>query len=140
MEKKPKFIRYVGGYKYQLAEAYEQIIPIKPAITIFSDFITLTEDGLLTIHKAYAWDGPSGPTFDTPAFMRGSLVHDVIYQLCRQGHLPKTQRGAADELLRAMCIEDGMWKIRAFYTYHAVRLFAGSAADPSNKKPILVAP
>ena len=138
--KKPKIIKYTDGYRYQLAEDYEIIIPIKPAITIFSDFITLTPAGLLTIHKGYAWDGPSGPTWDTPAFMRGALVHDVIYQLCRQGHLSKSYRRAADELLRAICIEDGMWRIRAWYVYHAVRLFAGDCADPSHRKPILSAP
>ena len=140
MKNLPKIIKYVAGYKYQLAEQYQIFTPVKPALTVFSDFITLEPDGLLTIHKGYAWDGPSGPTWDTPAFMRASLVHDVIYQLCRQGHISRDYRKTADELLRDICIEDGMWKIRAWYCYHAVRLFAGSCTDPSHKKPILTAP
>ena len=138
--KRLKFIRYQEGYKYQLTEAYEMIIPINPSVPVFSDFITLTLDGLLTVNKAYAWDGPSGPTFDSPAFMRGSLVHDVIYQLCRQGHLSTDCREAADDLLRAICIEDGMWRFRAWYVYWIVRLFAGSCVEPHHKKQIITAP
>jgi hypothetical protein len=37
--------------------------------------------------KGYAWNGPSGPTLDTRNFMRGSLVHDALYQLMREGRM-----------------------------------------------------
>ena len=91
--------------------------------------------------KGYAWDGPSGPTIDTRNFMRGSLVHDALYQLMREEHLDKeTYRKPADQLLRDMCREDGMWSIRAWWVYLAVRWWADPAADPANKKPIIKAP
>lgn len=60
------------------------------------------------IRKGYAWDGPSGPTFDTANFMRG----------------------AADNLLRAMCIEDGMSALRACWVWKGVRWGGKGAAGP----------
>lgn len=74
-------ILYKEGYKYQLAEEYTISIPIKPDSNIISDYIDLNNDGELVIKKGYAWDGPSGPTIDSLNFMRGSLVHDALYQL-----------------------------------------------------------
>lgn len=133
-------ISYTKGYKYQLEEPYQAMIPIKPDYDIFTDFAVLYKDGKLTIFKHYAWDGPSGPTIDSPVFMRASLVHDVLYQFMRQGLLPSTFRHDADELLRTMCLEDGMWRIRAWYVYHFVRLCAGPCADPSHKKVVFTAP
>ena len=79
-------ISYKKGYKYQLVEAYTVKISIRPKKSVASpsEFIVLTADGLLTINKGYAWDGPSGPALDTCNFMRGSLVHDALYQLMRE--------------------------------------------------------
>jgi len=111
-------IRYQGGYKYQLYEHYEQSTAIIPDTDIGSDishYIQLDTSGYLVITKGYAWDGPSGPTIDTKNFMRGSLVHDALYQLMRQGHLDRDEyRETADDLLRTMCREDGMSAIRAW--------------------------
>lgn len=145
-------ISYRDGYRYQLAETFSIVIkllshpsqwvdnpPVVGDLIIDTDYITLDEDGLLTIKKGYAWDGPSGPTFDTKNFMRGSLVHDVLYQLIREGHLSYI-RLFADNLLRTLCREDGMSWIRAWWIYRALRLFGSTAADPASKKPILTAP
>jgi hypothetical protein len=63
------------------------------------------------ISKGYAWDGPSGPTIDTGNFMRGSLIHDALYQLMRTGNLPTSFRERADLLLRKTCIDDGMRRV-----------------------------
>ncbi|OIQ00711.1 MAG: hypothetical protein AUK35_02375 [Zetaproteobacteria bacterium CG2_30_46_52] len=136
-------IAYKSGYKYQMVMAYEVNIPIKPALDIFTDYINLTQGGLLTIKKGYAWDGPSGPTIDTPNFMRGSLVHDALYQLMRteDEHFSKGQyRDAADRLLRSMCREDGMSWVRAWWVYHGLKIGGDAAADPSHKKATQHAP
>ena len=45
---------------------------------IEDDFFTLQEDGTLIVNKGFAWDGASGPTFDSRSSMRPSLVHDVF--------------------------------------------------------------
>ena len=134
-------IAYKKGYKYQLVENYITDINIKPEDTINSDYIDLTSNGQLTIKKGYAWDGPSGPTIDTLNFMRGSLVHDALYQLMRNNFLDKNQyRQEADRLLATMCKQDGMSAARAWIVYQGVRFGGDPSADPSNKKPVIKAP
>ena len=128
--------RKLKRYKYRLMENYTMPVDMKPDNDIVvTDFVILTTAGELTVNKHYAWDGPSGPTIDTKSFLRGSLVHDVLYQLMREQRLSQSHRKYADELLREMCREDGMSRFRAWYVYHALRLFASGAAKPSLKPP-----
>lgn len=136
-----KCISYKKGYKYQLTADYETHIHIKPSEFIDTEYLSLTPEGKFTIKKGYAWDGPSGPTVDTLNFMRGSLVHDALYQLMREQHLDNDiHRVLADRLLQKMCKEDGMFSIRAWWVYQGVRLCGGPAADPANKKSVITAP
>lgn len=101
---------------------------------INSILISLWAGGRLEIFEHYIWDGPSGPAIDTKTFMRGSLVHDALYQLMREGRLDRKHRKYADQLLRKICIEDGMAKWRAWYVYHAVRMF-GKNNSMARKNP-----
>ncbi len=133
-------IRYRNGYKYQLVDPYSVETVIHPSVSIDTDYIALDTSGPLTVKKGYAWDGPSGPTIDTKNFMRGSLVHDALYQLMRDGYLPETFRELADLELHRICREDGMSKFRAWYVLLGVRKGAGFAASPESKKPVLEAP
>jgi hypothetical protein len=121
--------RRLKKYKYQLMRnyKYETGICINHDVKI-QGFVALAPTGTLNISKGYAWDGPSGPTIDTKNFMRGSLVHDALYQLMRLKLLPASLRETADMLLRRICIEDGMCRLRAWYVYWCVRLFASAAA------------
>ena len=144
MSAKPA-IKYKAGYKYQLAEDYSVNVGFCPFLspdeTISTNFIRLAGNGDLTIRKGYAWDGASGPAVDTRSFMRGSLVHDALYQLMRMGLLEANYyRDDADLALQRICIVDGMWRVRAWWVYRSVALFAKSAADPSHRKPVLTAP
>ncbi len=133
-------IRYRSGYKYQLAEEYQVQVSVKQANDIKRDFIELTPEGMLTIKKGYAWDGPSGPTCDAPNFMRGSLVHDALYQLLRNEVIDEQWRDEADDELRRICREDGMSRIRAKWVHFAVRKWGKVAASPESKKKIHIAP
>lgn len=133
-------IAYRAGYKYQLAEDYSVQLDFAPAADIKDDFLEFNPIGVLTVRMGYAWDGPSGPTIDTPNFMRGSLVHDALYQLMRERRLDQAHRKAADETLRRICREDGMSQIRAWWVYQGVRLGGGPSANPANDKPVLWAP
>lgn len=133
-------IAYKKGYKYQLVEGYATTIPIRPDQDIDTDYIALTHEGQLQIRKGYAWDGPSGPTIDTLNFMRGSLVHDALYQLMREEKLGHENREPADRLLQQMCRDDGMSSIRAWWVYTGLRIGGDPAADPANRKPIVRAP
>lgn len=116
-------IKYIAGYKYQLNDEYSITLPFT-CPDIDDEFISVRK-GVLIISKGYAWDGPSGPTLDTPDFMRGSLVHDAGYQLGRGGLLDESFREKFDSLLREICIEDGMSVIRADVVYTGVREFGG---------------
>ncbi len=123
--------RELRRYKYQLLADYEDTIPLRPPADQAFRFVALSAAGRLLVRSGYAWDGPSGPTLDTRDFMRGSLVHDALYQLMRLGALDwRTQREAADDLLRDLCIADGMPRWRAWYVHRGVRLFAEGNARP----------
>jgi len=132
-------IKYRSGYKYQLVEDYGLFLDKAPAELIQTRFITFEPTGFFHVRQDYAWDGPSGPTIDTPDFMRGSLVHDAFYQLMRLGLLDRKWRKYADELLQKLCLEDGMDKARAMYVYTAVRLWGHTSATGPEKE-ILHAP
>jgi|AntRauTorcE11897_2_1112592.scaffolds.fasta_scaffold00003_10 hypothetical protein len=121
-------------YKYTLVDSFSRKIEIETDHKLGNDFLYLDENGILFISKGYSWDGPSGPTIDTKNFMQGSLVHDALYQLMREKHLDLKYRKYADELLRTMCIEDRMSKLRALFVYWAVRIFGESSAIPDTQK------
>lgn len=133
-------IKYRKGYKYQLYNDYSIATGIKRPSDVATSFLFLSRGGILTISKGYAWDGPSGPTFDTKNFMRGSLVHDALYQLMREGLLPQGYREKADRLLREICLDAGMSKLRAWYVYRGVSRFAFPFARPELRIPIQEAP
>ncbi len=133
-------IKYWSGYKYILAEDYSIQTPILLPSHVNHDFLSMTMYGLLTINEGYAWDGPSGPTIDTPSAMRGSLVHDALYQMMREELLSLHYRPVADQMLYKLCIEDGMWKWRAWLWRREVGKFAGFAAMPENERRVITAP
>ena len=150
-------IHYRDGYKYQLANPYSCMIPLRPPATIMVPFITFYMTGNLQIASGYAWDGPSGPTVDTRSAMRGSLIHDALYQLMRMRQLAGFWRDMADQIYRDTAIYDGVmlaqsswWGVRhtrvasvhTRYNLHYIFLRAGgaAAASPANTKEILTAP
>jgi hypothetical protein len=116
-------MKYRMGYKYQLETTEKYDTGIKGSPALCEPFLELFANGKLVILRGYAWDGPSGPSFDTHNFMRGSLVHDALYQLMGRGNLSTGYKEKADRLLQQICIEDGMCSFRAWYVYQAVRFF-----------------
>lgn len=134
-------IKYKDGYKHQLFEDYRLNVGIiPPKYPIDTPFIKLDMQGNLTIKAGYAWDGASGPTFDTPTCKRGSLVHDALYQLMREEQISLTNRQKADQLLRDICIEDGMWKWRARCWYIAVQKAALHSSTCEGERKVITAP
>lgn len=127
-----RFIQYKNRrrYKYTLFDDYRHETGITPLHAITTRFIDLDMSGMLTIKKNYAWDGASGPILDTKRIMRGSLVHDALYQLMREKHLPQKARENADWLLREICLEDGMPEFNADLVYLAVDLFGQLYTKP----------
>ena len=127
------YYRKLHKYKYQLTENFTYKTKIIGK-DITTEYLRLDELGCLHIKRGYCWDGPSGPTFDTKSSMRASLVHDALYQLIRMGELLPSDRKAADELLYQICLEDAMWKWRAWLWYRTVKKAAGWAAEPGSQK------
>jgi len=117
-------------YKYNLHSDLEFETGINVDNPQNLGLLEIVAKGKLTIRKGYSWDGPSGPTIDTKNFMQGSLIHDALYQLMREGVLPQHLRQKADEILQAVCIKDGMSKVRAWWVYRGVRIGGTSSARP----------
>lgn len=134
-----KCLYFKRGYKYQTSREYR----IKTAITGYSIkllFLSLHPDGLLTIFTGYAWNGASGPTFDTLNSMIGSLIHDVGYQLIRLGLIDPKYKEYLDQVLHDICTEDGMYSWRADYWRWAVLNFGVGSTKPSAEPKEEVAP
>ena len=126
--------RSLKQWKYQLLSGVSVSTIWRPKDIIRSShgWIEIYPNGTLIVKKGYAWDGPSGLTIDTETFMRGSLFHDALYQLMREGLLPQEDREKTDQLLRKICKEDGMNSLRRRYVYRLVRMFGAKNAKPKN--------
>lgn len=135
-------IGYKKGYKYQVSYTVQVDTGIIPPIPIDSDYSSLSGDGILTIKKGFSYDGPSGPTISSPNFMAASLCHDALYEMLRLAYLPEKMgfRKKADKLLRKMCCDNGMTKIRAAWVYAGVRIGARPSSRPSHARKIIKAP
>lgn len=125
-----KQIQFEEGYKYQLHRTITAQLDIF-GFTVFNEFYCLTVDGILSIKQGYAWDGPSGPCPDWKCFMRGSLVHDVLYQMMRMKELPQTCFHPANLEFKKIVLEDSKaWqKPMAQIVYLAVEKFGRKFAE-----------
>jgi hypothetical protein len=154
-------IYYREGYKYQLSRDWTINVGFGAPFDIVTKFIDFDMEGKLTIRADYAWDGASGPTFDTDSAMRGPLPHDAGYQLIRLGLLDrKIYKPQFDLLIFTLMMEDGIdpvpkknwleeegrvvlneaWTIHCKAWYDAVTVAGGSSVDPKNEKKELCAP
>lgn len=119
-------------YKYKLLKQYTFILTNAiPSGTNYQTSYMSVRGHFLTLQPGYAWDGPSGPTIDTKNFMRGSLIHDALYQLMREGVLDQDRRRWADLALFSICRADGMSYFRAYYVWLSVRWFGAKNAQRS---------
>lgn len=121
--------RHLRGYKYELLTMVTVFTKIK-GLEVDTHYIALWPSGQLFVKPDYAWDGASGPTWDDKTNMRGSLIHDALYQLMREELLGRKWRKYADELLREICRADGMNRFRARLWYWAVRTFGKNNSMP----------
>lgn len=135
-------IKYKKGYKYQLAEEYHHQLPehLRPDNDYDNGYLSIDKSGFMKVFKGYAWDGPSGPTWDTKNSLRGALVHDCLYQLIRLGYISIEKRKDCDQFAYEIWTEDGMWKWRAKLWLRALKKCAEGSARPSSERPIFMAP
>jgi len=128
------------GYKYWVRRDFHIKLDIVPFEYVNLQFLTMDLDGDTVIRQGYAWNGASGPTWDTLNSMIGSLVHDALYQLIRLGMIDKSYKKYADKVLHDLCTEDGMYSWRADYWRWAVLNFGEGSCRPSAEPKELVAP
>ena len=108
--------------KGQLPHAYErQLESLRPKQDISFMRISLSKSGVLTIGAGYVWDFAYG-AFDTKTIIEGSLVHDALCELIHNDLLSYHQWKNAAEEMRAVCVEAGMWKLRAAYVARAIKI------------------
>ena len=112
--------------KYELTRTYSCMVPVI-GHEVVRPRVVLMPDGILAVYPPYRWDGPSGPTLDTPSVMRASLAHDVLYGMIARGELPDNARKQVDQLFRRQLLDDKTWRLRSWWMYAAVRLFGGIA-------------
>lgn len=132
-------IKYRKGYKYSLWETYRVRLYFIRGVSFEHRLFKLTEDGMLTIYEDYPWDGASGPTIDTSNSMRGSLVHDALFEAMRLGLLSQDFFHAANEEFRAILLEDEMSRLRSTIWFDGVEDF-GSAHAAVKSPKIYAAP
>jgi hypothetical protein len=112
-----------GSRKYVLLKTFVGRLQVKPPSNIYTGDCTLLCNGSLVIYKGYEWDGPSGPAVDTDNFMDGSLIHDMLYQLMREGELERwPYRLYADNEMFRQCKKDDMSLPRRCWTWLGVRI------------------
>lgn len=128
-----KIYYYDRGSFYVLSRTYTVDIGIFPDEDIETEYVSLSKNGTLIIRLGYAWDGPSGPTINTKSTLRTSLIHDATFQLFRLGVLDMKWFHKANDNLRDIGIEDGMWKWRA-EMWHSKVVQNGMKDAATNKK------
>jgi hypothetical protein len=132
-------LKYFSGFKYQLAESFWEEYTIYPDDSISTTFITLSGTGLLVLKKGFAWDGPSGPTIDTPDSLKGSAVHDAYCRLMSWGLLSRSWKDKADAIARDVWIESGMSPNRADLWFRVLQKM-DFYVQPDSAREILEAP
>ena len=140
MIERDKCLYFCRGYKYQVKRTFHIRLAIVPFAPVDLPFVKVSMAGLTEILLGYAWDGASGPTWDTLNSMTGSLVHDVIYQLIRLGLIDPKFKEYGDQVLHNLCTEDGMFSLRADYWRWAVLEFGAGSTKPSAEPKEEVAP
>jgi hypothetical protein len=135
-----KQVLYSSGYRYKTESTTTFETGIKPLLPGGNRFVHIDQSGCVEIGPDYAWDGASGPAINTKNFRRGSLIHDALYQLIREGYLGLEHRPAADAVLYRTVIEDGMWHTRALWVYAAVRVGGGFVLLRPRSAALEVAP
>ena len=128
---------YEKGYKYQTY--YDYTIQTQMfGFSVEAYWYKLTPDGILWIRRGYAWDGASGPTIDTEDTIINSLIHDVFYQMMREGQLPEDPCfHIANNELKRIGIRSGMWTWRANMWKNAVEKFGSSSAAVQPDKVLI---
>lgn len=132
--------RPLPKYKYQLVKDVSVTVSwLRGRHIETANGLVSVNDGILSIKANYCWDGSSGLTRDSSSNMRGSLYHDVLYQMLRDGLLKQSLRPKIDELFLAMLKADGMSRLRLRY-FGLIRRLGGLTSKRQDPPETLTAP
>lgn len=135
------FICYAAGYKYQLRQDAVAESGLTLEAQVSHEYFTISESGLITVKRGYAWDGASSVAIDDPGTIYASLFHDAGYQAIRCGLIDGKWRKEFDQMYERLCIEGGVKPVRAKAHYVALRIGGGYYNRlVSSDYPTLVAP
>lgn|SRR5574344_478277 len=111
------------NYKFKVEEDVYFKLPV--SMPDFEHDYCAVKNGTIFVNKGYAWDGASGPVFNTKNTLVASLVHDVLYQAQRLNLIERnsTNRKNADENFYELLKYYGVNPIRCKIWYLAVRFF-----------------
>ena len=122
-------MKYSKGWKYRIEEDITHNTGIEPLNRIDLDYLTLEEDGTLTLKaKRFVWNGVSGFP-DVECLFTPSAFHDALYGLIADGYLPETFRKAADRCIVDMAKERGASAALLWGVYRVLRWVGWKAAS-----------
>lgn len=111
-------------YRYKLAEDEVVTLPVDLNCQFKHEYFEY--DGIkLVIKKGYAWDGVTGPVFQSKSTKIPSLVHDVLKQAESLYLIPETRRKDIDECYRYFGKKSGMNIFRRNLHYRVIRVLYG---------------
>lgn len=89
------------------------------------------KDGTISVSRGYAWDGITGG-FNTEKTMQASLVHDVLYQVIRNGF--PVGRKKSDTIFRDI-LKKNRFFLRSIY-YGVVRVVGWAFCRRGSEKSL----
>lgn len=84
-------------------------------------YFRLTNGGMLTVKKGYAWDGLSSFP-DREEWLMGSVVHDTLIQMCDESLIPDNERNECHREMRIV-LEHTSNKFWAYVIYVGLVVF-----------------
>jgi len=137
-------VTYQKAWRYTLGKPYSLNFGVKYGKTLHmgeaqaaasTSFYTLSSDELKA-GSGYAWDGASGPVFQTKNSVEATLVHDIMYQAMAADLVPATRpnRKIADKIFLLILKKNGMGFLRRRLWYAAVRLFGANQSRGENRE------
>ena len=110
-------------YKFKVEKDLNLKLPV--SMPDFEHEYCSVKNGVVYVKKGYAWDGASGPVFNTKNTLVASLVHDVLYQAQRLNLIEhnSTNRKNADKNFYELLKYFGVNPISCKIWYLAVRFF-----------------
>jgi hypothetical protein len=122
-------IAYTHADKFVLGKDAIFKLSFAPQYTVDTSYARFTPDGVLIVKRGFLWSA-NFPAMNTENTRPASLVHDALYELIKDGHLPrKPFKNLADMVMRDVLLECGILDARAWAWYMAVQIGGDNALN-----------